>query len=118
MLKFHVKQSGGPPPGIYRASFQTVEDTEHEEYGAGLKFDFLIEEGDCAGQHASRITSDQPTPKNAAGRMLAGITGAAITAETDVDLQPFVGRLYLIQVEETKNGGSTRIASAMPTWKE
>lgn len=113
-MKFRVKQSGGPPPGIYRATFQTVEDTEHPEFGAGLKFDFLIEEGDCAGQHATRITSCTPTPKNAAGRMMAGIIGGAITPETDVDLAPYVGNMFLVQVEETKAGGSTRIATVLP----
>jgi hypothetical protein len=115
MLTFDVKQSGGPPPGIYRGTFQTVENTEHEEFGAGLKFDFLIADGDHKGEHATRITGAEPTPKNAAGRLLAGITGQTLVPNTSVDLAPFVGREYLLQVEETKTG-STRIATAMPAW--
>ena len=75
MLQFEVKAGGGPPAGFYRGKFLTVDTTEHEEYGQGLKFVFEVIEGDHKGEQATRITSSTPTPKNAAGRMLSGITG-------------------------------------------
>ena len=35
-----------------------------------------------------------------------------------VDLAPFVGREYLLQVEATSNGAGTRIATVMPAWSK
>ena len=112
-LQFEIGQSGGPPAGIYRAKFQDVEPTEHDEFGDGLKFVFEVVQGDHAGEAATRITSPKPTPKNAAGRMIAGITGKSIAAGEKLDLAPFVGKSYLLQVAETKNG-ATRIETVMP----
>ena len=117
-MQFEVKAGGGPPAGFYRAKFLTVEATEHEEYGQGLKFCLEVSEGDHKGELATRITSASPTPKNAAGRMLAGLTGEALTPGTKIDLAPFVGREYLIQVEATSNGAGTRITTIMPAWSK
>lgn len=118
MLQFEVKAGGGPPAGFYRATFLTVETTEHEEFGSGLKFVFVVADGDHKGEQATRITSNSPTPKNAAGRMLAGITGESLTPGKNVDLGPFVGRTYMLQVETTANGSGTRIGSCMPAWNK
>lgn len=111
-LTFEIGQSGGPPAGIYRATFKDVEETEHEEYGAGLRWVFEVETGEHAGVSATRITSPRPTPKNAAGRMISGITGQSVQAGQTLDLVPFVGKTYLVQVEEVKSG-ATRIATIM-----
>ena len=118
MMKFEVKAGGGPPAGFYKATFQTVEATDHKEYGSGLKFVFKVIEGDQKGEVATRITSDSPTPKNAAGRMISGISGETLTPGKSVDLAPFVGREYLLQVEETANNTGTRIATVMPNWSK
>ena len=114
-LQFEVSQSGGPPAGFYRAKFLDVEPTSHEEYGAGLKFVFEIVDGDHLGEQATRITSEKPTLKNAAGRMVSGISGKSLKAGIAVDLEPFVGHVYLIQVSDTDSGTSTRITTIMPT---
>jgi hypothetical protein len=116
MLQFEVKAGGGPPAGFYKAKFLNVEATEHEEFGSGLKFVFEVADGDHKGEQATRITSDSPTPKNAAGRMLSGISGEALAPGKNVDLTPFVGREYLLQIEDTKNGNGTRISTVMPNW--
>lgn len=116
MLQFEVKASGGPPAGFYRTRFITVEPTQHEEFGAGLKFVFEVTEGELKGQQASRITSSSPTPKNAAGRIVSGIIGEPLVAGQRIDLAPFVGREYLTQVETVPGGTSTRIATVMPAW--
>ena len=118
MLTFEVKAGGGPPAGFYKGNFLNVESTEHKEFGEGLKFVFEIAEGDHKGEQATRITSASPTPKNAAGRMIAGITGESLTAGMNVDLTPFVGKPYLLQVEETANGNGTRISTCMPNWNK
>jgi hypothetical protein len=112
-LQFEIGQSGGPPPGIYRAVFKDVEKTGHDEYGDRLNWLFEVETGDHAGETASRITGPKPTPKNAAGRMISGITGQSLAAGRKLDLVRFVGKTYLLQVAETKNG-ATRVETVMP----
>jgi hypothetical protein len=116
MLQFAIKAGGGPPAGFYKATFRTVEETSHEEFGPGLKFVFEVSEGDHKSELATRITSAEPTPKNAAGRMISGISGETLAPEKNVDLAPFVGKEYLLQVEDTKNGNGTRISTVMPNW--
>jgi hypothetical protein len=117
-LQFDIKQGGGPPPGFYKTKFVTVEATTHEEFGAGLKFCFEVLDGDHKGETATRITSAQPTTKNAAGRMISGITGETLASGKRVDLAPFVGREYLTQVEATPNGTGSRISNIMPNWSK
>jgi hypothetical protein len=117
-MQFEVQAGGGVPAGFYRAKFHDVEPTEHEEYGAGLKFVFEVVEGDHKGEQATRITGDAPTPKNAAGRMLSGITGVTLVPGAKIDLDPFVGKEYLLQVEETANKQGTRISTVMPAWSK
>jgi hypothetical protein len=113
-LQFEVSMGGGcVPAGFYRGKFSGIEPTEHEEYGAGLKFTWTVVGGDHNGEQATRITSDKPTPKNAAGRMLAGLTGLTLKPGTKVDLGPCVGKEFLLQVEETQQG-STRVSTVMP----
>lgn len=109
-MQFEVAQGGGPPVGVYKAKFVGVEETTHDEYGAGLKFVFDIIAGDHAGEQATRITQPKPTPKNACGRMLAGISGETLKPGVTIDLAPHVGETFMIQVEETKND-STRIGT-------
>lgn len=111
-LTFEIGQSGGPPPGIYRGVFKDCEPFEHVEFGEGLRWIFEIETGEHAGETATRVTGLRPTPRNAAGRVIAGITGRPVAAGQKLDLMPFVGRSYLVQVEETKTG-STRVATIM-----
>ena len=114
-LSFQIESGGGPPAGFYKANFLNVEPTEHAEYGAGLKFVFEVADGEHVGTQATRITSAKPTPKNAAGKMIGGISGTSLAAGATVDLTPFVGREFLLSVEETPNGQATRIATVMPT---
>jgi len=112
-LQFEISQSGGPPAGIYRAKFKDVESTEHKEFGDGLKWVFEVETGDHAGELATRITSPKPTPKNAAGRMIRQVSGQSLAAGQTLDLVPFVGKSYLVQVAETQSG-ATRVETVMP----
>jgi hypothetical protein len=113
-LKFEVKAGAGVPAGHYRAKFVDVEQTTHDEYGDGLKFVWEVVDGDQRGGLATRITSPNPTPKNAAGRMIAGITGTSLTPGCRVDLEPHVGRIYLLQVSTVANGNGTRVEAVIP----
>jgi hypothetical protein len=112
MTRFVVKPAG-PPPGSYRARFVGVEQTNHIEFGPGLRFVFEILSGPHAGLRASRVTPAAPTLTNAAGRMLSGLAGRPLRADEAVDADAFVGREYLLTVEQTMTG-ATRVATAVP----
>ena len=111
-LTFEVTTGGGPPVGVYKVKFVGTEETEHDEYGKGCKFVFEVDSGDHAGEQATRITGPTPTPKNACGRMIAGISGETLKPGVRIDLASHVGEIYMIQVEETKND-STRIGTVI-----
>ncbi len=112
-LQFQIEQGGSTvPAGAFRARFTEVGDTEHEEYGAGLRFVWKVVGGDHDGEETSRITGIKPTPKNALGKILAGLTGGGIEVGQTVDIESCIGREYLINVGETKGGG-TRVESVI-----
>ena len=112
-LQFEIGSGGScVAPGNYRAKFVGVEPTEHEEFGAGLKWIWKVSTGDKAGEVASRITTPSPTLKNACGRMISGITGQSLTAGSKVNLDEFVGKEFLLQVGSTPSG-SSRVESVI-----
>ena len=113
-LQFKIEAGGGPPAGFYKATFVGVEPTEHAEFGAGSKFVFEVADGDHAGTQATRTTSAKPTLKNKAGRFVSWISGASLATGATIDLDPFVGQEYLLQVEDAPSGTGTRIATVMP----
>jgi hypothetical protein len=101
--------AGGVPAGSYLAKFVGVEATNNE-YGDGLRWVFEVVNGPNKGAKTSRITSQAPTPKNACGKMLGGITGKTLTPGEDINLDSFIGKTYLVMVINT-DGGGTRIDS-------
>ena len=98
-----VVSSGGVPAGSYQAAFKEAEAVDND-YGPGLRWVFEVASGPYAGQKTSRITAQTPTPKNACGRILAGLLGKKLTADEEIDLSNFVGNTYLIVVAETQTG--------------
>lgn len=104
--------AGGVPVGSYLAKFVGVEATNNE-YGDGLRWLFEVVSGPQKGVKTSRITSQSPTPKNACGKMLSGITGKPLTPGEDVALEAFVGKTFLVMVGPTDSGG-TRVDSVSP----
>ena len=118
-MQFEVGAGGSTvPEGFYKGTFSVAEETEHEEYGAGCKWIFEVTEGEHKGEQATRITSPDPTLKNACGRVIAGIMGESLKIGAKVDLESFVGREYLLQVEAAPKGEGTRISTVMPNWKD
>lgn len=104
--------AGGVPAGSYLARFVGLETTTND-IGEGLRWIFEVTAGPHTGAKASRITSPSPTLKNACGKMLAGVTGRGLAPEESVNLDAFLGRIYLVVVVNT-DSGATRIDSVSP----
>jgi hypothetical protein len=107
--------SGGVPIGNYTATFIGIKEQAANEkgYGPGVRWEFKITAGPQAGQVVSRITGPSPTPKNGAGKMLAGILGRALKEGEEVDLQTYIGRPYMVVVAAGQQGG-TRVEAIVP----
>lgn len=114
VYEFEVSQGGGPPPGNYRATFDGVETTVHEEYGDGLRWRWKVIDGPQAGVIATRTTSPKPTTGNAAGKLIAAMTGATLAGGQKASVRDCVGKTFVIQVAATKSGTGTRVETAMP----
>jgi hypothetical protein len=103
-------RSNDCPAGIHKARFNGCEKTTHVEYGDGLKFEWEISEGKHEGVRAYRYTSAIPTPRNAAGRIMADLAGVTAANNVSIDLDECVGRTYMIVVKESESG-RTRVES-------
>jgi len=100
-----VVKSGGVPIGAHIAKFIGVEPTT-TTYGDGLKWLFEVSAGPNAGARVSRITGNDPTPRNKCGEMLAGLSGKKLTDGETIDPDAFKGKTYLIVVAATDSGAS------------
>ena len=117
-MKMTVTTGGDPVPvGGYEAAFAGLEQTEHPEVGPGVAWRFRILTGDQRDRIATRVTGESPSLKNAAGRLLSAITGAALAAGQEVDLQEFVGREFMISVEPSPSGQGTRVGAVIAAKK-
>jgi len=114
VYEFEVSQGGGPPAGNYRATFEGVEQTTHEEYGDGLRWKWKVTDGPQSGVIATRTTSPKPTTGNAAGKLIASMTGATLAGGQKASVRDCVGKTFLISVMPTKSGSGTRVETAMP----
>ncbi|MFM9057536.1 MAG: hypothetical protein ACKOSQ_00140 [Planctomycetaceae bacterium] len=114
VYEFEISQGGGPPAGNYRATFEGVEQTTHEEYGAGLRWKWKVVDGPQAGVIASRTTAPKPTTGNAAGKLIAAMTGATLAGGQKASVRDCVGKTFLISVMPTKSGSGTRVETAIP----
>ncbi|MBL8793363.1 MAG: hypothetical protein JNM56_05645 [Planctomycetia bacterium] len=112
MRNVTVKEMGAPP-GHYLGKLVAIEDTNHIEYGAGIRFVFTVTTGEHTGRKVSRVTQAEPTPNNNLGKMLAGLLGRPLKSDEEVDLDQFIGREYHLVVETTEKG-STRVAAVSP----
>ena len=52
-MKFKIP---GVPAGQYTATFDSIEETTHPEYGEGLIWKFLIHGGQYDGQYVQQVT--------------------------------------------------------------
>jgi hypothetical protein len=102
------------PPGQYWARFLGVEDRDDENYGPGLAWRFVILDGPYAGQEVSRITSLEPTKRNACGKLFQGLAGGRVADGAQLDIDSFIGREYGVVIVESSTGQSTRVESVFP----
>jgi hypothetical protein len=114
IVEFEISQGGGPPAGNYKARFVGVEQTTHEEYGDGLRWKWEVVDGPQAGVIATRTTSPKPTTGNAAGKLIAAMTGATLAGGQKASVRDCVGKTFLISVQATKSGTGTRVETAIP----
>ena len=112
-MEFTVADSSGPPAGIYKATFQGVVKTVHDEYGDGARFDFKIVGGEHDGRIASRTCKPVPSAKNATGRLMAGLKGGVMKPGEKVSLAECIGKTFTIVVGLAQNGTSTRVESCI-----
>ena len=107
-----VMKAAGVPIGQYRARFSKWEQSVHEQYGDRLLFEFEIVDGEHAGASSSRFCSAKLTPKSALAKIASGLAGKKLEPGDSFDPDTYVGRTYLIIVEETESG-ATRVASRL-----
>jgi hypothetical protein len=105
--------TGGVPAGSYVAKFVGVEETAPNQYGPGIRWNFVITAGPQAGTKISRPTGTNPTPKNQCGKLLIGVSGKSIMGE-EIDLAQYVGRNYLIVVVNRPEGGTSLDSVSIP----
>ena len=102
------------PPGNYTAQFVGVEPTRHKEYGDRLCWKFKVDQGVQAGKTALRFTGPTLSPNSACGRIASGLVGRPLKPDEDIDFATYVGRTYLIVVEQAQKDGLTRLAAVTP----
>jgi hypothetical protein len=103
------------PVGPYPAKFVRAEETDGDKYGPGVAFIFEITHGPYAGRQVSRVTAPEPTPKNSCGKMLKGL-GVVLSKDADMRTERFVGSPYTVILEETQEGGTTRVGNVLPPY--
>ena len=101
------------PPGNYTAQFSNLETTQHKEYGDGLCWKFRISQGPQTGKTALRFTGRTASPNSACGRIVAGLLGRPLEPDEEIDVDSYVGKTYLIVVEQAQNG-MTRVEAVTP----
>jgi hypothetical protein len=108
--------SGGVPAGMYQATFLGVRPQPanvERKFDEGLRWEWRVRGGLQDGQVASRITGKKPSPRNGAGKILAGLLNRPLVEGEKLQIGALVGKTYMIVVAATVNGG-TRVESCVP----
>lgn len=91
-------------PGSYPGEFREVQDSFHDEYGAGLRWVFCISNGEII----SRITQPTASAKNSCGQFLEMVSGLPIHEAMKHDTNEWSGQPGTIVVEAA--GENVRVA--------
>jgi len=115
VLSFNVRETTSPPPGVYRATFEGVAETNHEKYGAGVVFSWKVQGGEHDGKIASRAGKPEATTGNTTGKLLHQLLGEQFKAG-EVNLDSVVGKVFTIVVglSPQGDGKKTRVESCVP----
>lgn len=99
----------GAPVGHHSATFVDAYEMPPSDngYGPGMRLVWALDNG----IEASRICSLHPTARNATGKLLTGLLGRQLEPNTDWDITPCIGQKYLIVVEPSESGNSTRVVN-------
>jgi hypothetical protein len=102
-------------PGVYRAIFEGVTETKHEQYGPGVVFNWKVQGGEHDGKLACRAGKPEATTGNITGKLLHQLLGEQFKPG-EVDLTPCIGRAYTIVVALAPQGDGkkTRVESCVP----
>ena len=114
--EFEFSAGEGVPAGMYKGRFDRVESREKNEHGESVRFVWIVAEGDHKDGIATRIcgVDRKPTPKNALGRILAGLAGRSVEIGEKITADDFIGNEYLLQVADAPGGTGTRVETVMP----
>jgi len=107
-------KASGVPVGGYEAEFVEWEQSVHEQFGDRIGFRFRVIGGAHDGTETTRFTGAKLSPKSALAKVLSGLAGQKIEVGDSVDPDKFVGKRYMVVVEETESG-ATRVESILPT---
>ena len=106
-----MKTRPGVRPGTYHGFFSDAAPTSHDDYGPGIRWDFQIDEGTCAGATVSRTTKDIASPANTCGKFWQMVSGLDFEAAAQCDTEEWTGATGTIEVEQSPSGDSVRVAT-------
>src|SRR5215468_5262863 len=130
-MKIRVKSAAfGAPAGVYVARFAGVFPftgdgkprlgKDGKPMPPAIEWRFEIQEdpdhgGEHVGKTVGRLTSEEATPRNACGVLLAGLIGRAIADEEEIDIDTYVGSLFRVTVGPSKdNPDRTQVQFVTP----
>lgn len=115
VLSFNVKETNSPPAGIYRATFEGVSETKHEQYGEGVVFSWKVVGGEHNGKISCRAGKPEATTGNITGRLLHQLLGEQFKPG-EVSLDHCVGKAYtiVVAIAPQGDGKKTRVESCVP----
>ncbi len=115
-MRFEIQNCIGMPIGRYKARFQHVSRVPIDD-GFAVRLQFSIVGGQYNGTGVRRLVPELACPTNACGRLIGGLTGETVVPKSEVDIEPCLGRIYEITVEEKPDGTGTRVATVSPVEK-
>lgn len=101
-MKIRIEESAaeGVPPGSYEATFVEMSEIDTSK-GEAYRWVFKTD----AGKTISGLTDrSAATTKNKLGRWLAGISGAPLVGNTEVDPLSYIGNRYMLAVDPDSKG--------------
>jgi hypothetical protein len=78
--------------------------TNHEKWGPGCCWSWLIDEGRHAGSKIFRTTKTEATLQNSCGKFLMALTGLDLAAASKVDTSDYVGTSCTCIVSLSESG--------------
>jgi hypothetical protein len=116
-MEFEFSKGGDSVPvGTYKAKLDRVEEREKNEHGNSVRFVWKVVGGEQDDREATRIVGIDrpPTAKSALGRVLSGLAGGSFEVGQKIRVEDYVGRFFLLQVQDAPGGNGTRVETVFP----